>query len=135
MRAGTTRQALALLVFVVAACTRAGRSTPTLEPGQLPPEWYAGGADCTGRPPLRVQAYNANLYIMRQAACTSYEKPFLYLLFGRDKALLFDTGAGRIDVAATVDTLMRSWLARNRRTSMDLIVAHSHAHGDHVAGD
>jgi glyoxylase-like metal-dependent hydrolase (beta-lactamase superfamily II) len=72
---------------------------------------------------------------MRQAACTNYEKPFLYLLFGRDRALLFDTGAGRIDVAATVDTLVRGWLTRNGRTSLDLVVAHSHAHGDHVAGD
>jgi glyoxylase-like metal-dependent hydrolase (beta-lactamase superfamily II) len=108
---------------------------PALEQGTLPANWYAGGADCAGKPPLHVQAYNADFFIMRQAACTNYEKPFLYLLFGRDKALLLDTGAGRIDVAATVDTLVRGWLARNGRTSLDLIVAHSHAHGDHVAGD
>jgi hydroxyacylglutathione hydrolase len=82
-----------------------------------------------------VHAYNRDLFILRQAACTSYEKPFLYLLFGRDKALLLDTGAGGVDVAATVDTLVRSWLARNGRASTELVVAHSHAHGDHVAGD
>lgn len=117
------------------ACARPGQPGQPLQPGQLPTAWYAGGKDCAGVPPLRVQAYNADLYILRQAACTSYEKPFLYLLFGRDKALLFDTGAGGIDVATVVDTLTRSWLARNGRASIDLVVAHSHAHGDHVAGD
>jgi glyoxylase-like metal-dependent hydrolase (beta-lactamase superfamily II) len=120
------------------ACSRASHPAPPgqpLEPGQLPTTWYAGGASCAGIPPLRVQAYNANLFILRQAACTSYEKPFLYLLFGRDRTLLFDTGAGGIDVAATVDTLMRAWGARNGRPLMELVVAHSHAHGDHVAGD
>jgi len=82
-----------------------------------------------------VHAYNADLYILRQAACTSYEKPFLYLLFGRDRALLLDSGAGGIDVATVVDTLARAWLARNGHASLDLVVAHSHAHSDHVAGD
>jgi hydroxyacylglutathione hydrolase len=120
------------------ACTQAGQTGQSGQPpetGRLPTTWYAGGASCAGTPPLRVHAYNPDLFIMRQAACTSYEKPFLYLLFGREKALLFDTGAGGIDVAATVDTLMRAWLTRNGRASMDLVVAHSHAHGDHVAGD
>lgn len=117
------------------ACAHPHGPDKTLEPGQLPTAWYAGGPDCARVPLLRVQPYNANLYIMRQAACTNYEKPFLYLLFGRERALLFDTGAGRIDVGATVDTLVRGWLTRNGRASLDLVVAHSHAHGDHVAGD
>lgn len=117
------------------ACAHRSRAAELLETGNLPTSWYAGSADCSGTPPLRVQAYNADFFIMRQAACTNYEKPFLYLLFGRDKALLLDTGAGRIDVATTVDTLVRGWLARRGGESLDLIVAHSHAHGDHVAGD
>jgi glyoxylase-like metal-dependent hydrolase (beta-lactamase superfamily II) len=117
------------------ACAHPSPSGQSVESGQLPTNWYAGGASCAGTPPLRVQSYNADLLIMRQAACTNYEKPFLYLLFGRDRALLFDTGAGKIDVAATVDTLMKGWLARNHRASMDLVVAHTHAHSDHVAGD
>ena len=124
-----------LLSCVTLACARRGRSAQPFESGQLPATWYAGGASCAGTPPLRVHAYNADLFIMRQAACTSYEKPFLYLLFGRDRALLFDTGAGGIDVATVVDTLRRAWLARNGRASVELVVAHSHAHGDHVGGD
>ena len=124
-----------LLALTVVGCTHRRPSDSAIEPGALPTAWYAGGADCAGAPPLRVQAYNANLYIMRQAACTNYEKPFLYLLFGRERALLFDTGAGRIDVAATVDTLIRKWVEKNGTAAVDLVVAHSHAHGDHVAGD
>ena len=136
MRASALTAAQALVLACAAlACARPGKTTTAFEPGQVPGNWYAGGTNCAGAPPLHVQPYNADLMIMRQAACTSYEKPFLYLLFGRDRALLFDTGAGKIDVAATVDTLMNGWLARNHRESMDLVVAHSHAHGDHVAGD
>jgi len=109
-------------------------STATVD-GRLVDDWYAGGADCGGRPAFRVAAYNADFVILRQPACTNYEKPFLYLIFGRDRALLFDTGAPTIDVATPVDTLLRQWLARHGKSSVDLVVAHSHAHGDHVAGD
>ena len=129
-----TRAAL-ILSGVGLACAPPVHSGQPLESGQLPTTWYAGGASCASTLPLRVHAYNADLFIMRQAACTSYEKPFLYLLFGRDRALLLDTGAGAIDVVTVVDTLTRAWLARNRRASLDLVVAHSHAHSDHVAGD
>ena len=103
--------------------------------GRLPGNWYAGGADCSGRPAFRVAAYNDDFFILRQPACTNYEKPFLYLIIGRDRALLFDTGAPTVDVATPVDTLIRQWLARHGKSSIDLVVAHSHAHGDHVAGD
>jgi glyoxylase-like metal-dependent hydrolase (beta-lactamase superfamily II) len=82
-----------------------------------------------------VAAYNDDLFILRQPACTNYEKPFLYLILGRDRALLFDTGAPTIDVATPVDTLIRHWLARHSKGSLELVVAHSHAHSDHVAGD
>src|SRR5258706_13103468 len=56
--------------------------------GQLPAEWYAGGADCGSTSRFRVHAYTPDLFILRQPACTNYEKPFLYLVFGRDRALL-----------------------------------------------
>ncbi len=94
---------------------------------KLPATWYAGGPDDTGRGDFLVHAYNEDFYVFRQAARTSFEKPFLYLLFGRDRAILFDTGAGGANVAAAVDGVMRA--------SMLLIVAHSHGHNDHVAGD
>jgi glyoxylase-like metal-dependent hydrolase (beta-lactamase superfamily II) len=121
--------------ILVLACTTAGPPAPTLQPGQLPASWYAGGADCGGTPPFRVHGYNDGFFILRQAACTNFEKPFLYLLFGQERALLLDTGAGSVDVATPIDTLIRAWLHRHGRASISLIVAHSHAHGDHIAGD
>jgi hydroxyacylglutathione hydrolase len=118
-----------------AARTSEGVPSSTFEAGQLATSWYAGGVDCGNAPQIRVQRYNVNFFILRQAACTNFEKPFLYLIFGHDRALLFDTGAGHVDVATPVDTLIREWLGRNHLQSITLVVAHSHAHGDHVAGD
>jgi glyoxylase-like metal-dependent hydrolase (beta-lactamase superfamily II) len=108
---------------------------PAVEPGQLPTTWYAGGAERDGRPEFQVHAYNDDFYILRQAAFSNFEKPFLYLLFGRERAMLLDTGAGQVNVAAAVDGVVRLWLTRHGRGSIPLIVAHSHGHGDHVAGD
>lgn len=125
----------AALVAILAACVRPLHRETQLESGRVATDWYAGGTDCTNQPQFRVQPYNEDFIILRQAACTNYEKPFLYLIFGRDRALLFDTGAGHVDVAARVDGLIHDWLAHRQRTSIELVVAHSHAHGDHVAGD
>jgi glyoxylase-like metal-dependent hydrolase (beta-lactamase superfamily II) len=66
---------------------------------------------------------------------TNFEAPFLYLLFGKDRALLLDTGAGGLKIRPTVDGLIAQWLAEQHRTSIPLVVAHSHSHGDHRMGD
>src|SRR4051794_23281680 len=111
----------ALLVASATCSPRtAARPAPAIDQG-----WYAGGATCAG-PQLQVRAYDRDFFILRQAACTNYEKPFLYLIFGKDRALLLDTGAGRIDLVTPIDSLLRMHGTR------DLVVAHSHAHGDHV---
>jgi hydroxyacylglutathione hydrolase len=65
----------------------------------------------------------------------NYEKPFLYLLFGKEKALLEDTGAEPSDAAKVVGDLIAKWQKAKGRPSISLIVTHSHSHGDHVAGD
>lgn len=76
---------------------------------------------------------------MRQSMSVDHEAPFLYLLFGADRALLLDTGA-TADPAAfplreTVDRLLAEWLVLHPRERYELVVAHSHSHRDHVAGD
>jgi hydroxyacylglutathione hydrolase len=129
------RALLAAAWLSTGACTPPRHHEPTLESGHLAATWYAGGTDCTKTPQFRVQPYNEDFVILRQAACTNYEKPFLYLIFGNDRALLLDTGAGHVAVAARVDSLIHDWLVRHQRASISLVVAHSHAHGDHVAGD
>lgn len=107
-----------------------------VEPGSLPRQWRVSGPDCAEVPEWQVHAYNANLYILRESGCTNYEKPFLYLFFGQDRALLQDTGAGDTDVDRIVAKLVADWSKKNGRTSpLPLLVLHSHSHGDHTSGD
>ena len=106
-----------------------------MEPGHLEERWYAGGPQCAGAPRFLVSSYNADVYILRQPACSNFEKPFLYLIFGHKRALLLDSGAGNVDVVTPVDTLIRAWATANGAADITLVVAHSHGHGDHVAGD
>lgn len=57
------------------------------------------------------------------------------MIFGERKVLLLDTGAGRTDVADVVTRVINNWLRMRRLKSIELVVAHSHAHGDHISGD
>ena len=106
-----------------------------IEPGELPKSWITGGPRCMEVPDWQVHEYNPDFYIIRESGCTHYEKPFLYLIFGRERAMLIDTGAGENDIGRFSQTVLRKWLLRRKRESMPLIVTHSHAHSDHVAGD
>lgn len=106
-----------------------------VRPGTLPAKWITGGPDCAEVPDWQVHAYNEDLYILRESGCTNYEKPFLYLIFGNDRVLLEDTGAGKNEAGRAVSRVVEAWCARKGRTSIPLVVAHSHSHGDHVAGD
>jgi hydroxyacylglutathione hydrolase len=97
--------------------------------GSLAVAWMHGAADCSQStdPALQIHAYNATTYIIRQDKCRTFEAPFVYLLLGAETALLLDTGA-------TNDNVLRDAvlpLAGSRA----LLVAHTHAHGDHVAAD
>src|ERR1700722_16178879 len=103
--------------------------------GILPRSWQGKGPQCGNRPQFQIQEYNQDLCIFRESGCTSYEKPFLYLLFGKEKALLIDTGAGKTEVARIVEKEINEWVSRNNRESISLIVAHTHAHDDHTSGD
>ena len=111
------------------------RNTPAVSPGVLPRSWPHGEPGCAGVPQFHLHPYNDDLYILRQSGCSNYEKPFLYLIFGRDKVLLLDTGAGATDVARTVKIVIERWLAARRLRSIALVVAHTHTHGDHIGGD
>jgi glyoxylase-like metal-dependent hydrolase (beta-lactamase superfamily II) len=106
-----------------------------IERGTLPDHWSTGGPKCMEMPEWQVHEYNPNLYLMRQSGCTDYEKPFVFLLFGKDKAMLLDTGSRNGDIGPTLQRVVHRWLQRNSRTSIPLIVAHTHEHEDHVWGD
>jgi hydroxyacylglutathione hydrolase len=103
--------------------------------GSMPAAWISGGPDCPGEPVIQIHQYDPDTFILRQSLCTSFEAPFMYLLFGEEKALLEDTGAGGIEIGAAVEGIIADWLAENGKDSIELVVVNSHAHGDHVAGN
>jgi hydroxyacylglutathione hydrolase len=107
----------------------------SIERGNLPGQWLSEQAKCTEIPEWQVHEYNPNFFILRQSPCTDFEKPFVFLLFGKDKALLMDTGSRDGNLAPTLNRTVKSWLALNGRTSIPLIVAHTHEHEDHIWGD
>jgi len=88
---------------------------------------------------IEAHTLSSDTLILRQALQQSAEAPLLYLLLGSDRALLLDTGdqssRGAFPLRETVDTLIERWLLRHPCDDYELVVAHTHAHGDHVAGD
>ncbi|MFL5294851.1 MAG: MBL fold metallo-hydrolase [Phenylobacterium sp.] len=117
----------ALAVTLALALSGAATAKPLFQP------WIDGTA--ASEPPMQVQRYDPDTYVIRQSVKTNFEAPFLYLLFGRDRALLLDTGAGGLKVRPTIDGVIADWLKAHHRASIPLVVAHSHGHGDHRMGD
>jgi len=121
---------------LAAACITAGaEGGASLQPGALPTVWETGGPNCVTVPDWQVHEYNEDFYILRESGCVHFEKPFLYLIFGQQEALLEDTGAGEIETAPLVMSLIAKWAKKKGRTAPGLVVIHSHGHGDHTAGD
>jgi hydroxyacylglutathione hydrolase len=136
----TTRRLLPVALCLVAPALVAAAQLPepdggAIERGVLPLKWTTGGPKCMEMPLWQVHEYNPNLFILRQSGCTDYEKPFLYLFFGKERALLLDTGSRNGNLVPTLQQTVHSWLKRNSRQSIPLVVVHSHPHSDHVAGD
>ena len=107
--------------------------------GTFPALWINGGPNCPSQggsePPIQIHQFNDDMFILRQSLCTNFEAPFMYLLFGEDTVLMQDTGAGGIQIGATVYGIIDDWLAANGKDSIQLVVSHSHSHGDHTQGD
>jgi glyoxylase-like metal-dependent hydrolase (beta-lactamase superfamily II) len=85
-------------------------------------------------PVIQVHTVDDATFILRQSKDVNYEAPFLYLLCGAEGALLLDTGAvADGGVRQAVDALLSERYAA--APGYQLVVAHTHGHGDHVAGD
>src|SRR5262249_53464706 len=107
----------------------------SIRAGTLPPRWDTGGPHCGELPEWQIHEYNPDLYILRQSGCTDFEKPFVFLLFGDERAVLLDTGSRRGNLPPTLKLVIHRWLAAKHRERIPLIVGHTHSHSDHVAGD
>jgi len=108
-------------------------------------KWIHGAPDCTRSddPPLAVHRFDRDTFILRVSKCFSFEGNFLYLLCGRQRAILFDTGGPAdpgspfavLPLRATVDAILAGWLEQRGQAEIELVVAHTHGHGDHVFWD
>jgi len=119
--------------------------------GDLNVVWIHGAPDCSlsNDPPIQVHRFGQDTFILRQSKCSepgtpadpgpSFEAPFMYLLIGKSRALLLDTGASRsptvFPLASTVHKLMSDHEAAFGTQAIPLLVAHSHGHSDHHAAD
>ena len=127
---------LALIVCSLFSCKTSQNSTTNLNKVK----WISGSSNCKENKDSLIQVvkYNDNTFILRQNKCTNYEAPFLFLFLGNKKALLMDTGAtedeNQFPLYKTVKKIIIQW-EKSIKNPIDLIVAHTHAHGDHVAGD
>lgn len=112
---------------------------PVVKP--LDVQWIHGSPSSKHNtdPDLQSYRYDENTVILRQNKAIDYEAPFLFLLFGQERAVLLDTGATAspefFPLRRVIDGLIEDWLARNPRNEYALLVLHTHAHDDHVAGD
>jgi hydroxyacylglutathione hydrolase len=102
--------------------------------------WIHGSEDCASNRdlPIDVLAFDATTYVLRQNKCVHFEAPFIYVLIGDHTVFVQDTGAtaeaDRFPLYQVVHDLVGQ---RERTTGKELriLVAHSHSHGDHTAGD
>ena len=104
-----------------------GDASTTPQTNGFPAKWIDGTA-CGTDPSIQTWKYSEGTFILRQSLCTTFEGPFLYLFVGATKALLVDTGTGGVDLIGEVTKLLAG-------KNVQLVVAHSHGHGDHFGGD
>jgi glyoxylase-like metal-dependent hydrolase (beta-lactamase superfamily II) len=106
-------------------------------PGSLEVRWNEGAPDCTATPEeaLQVHAYEPTTFILRQSLCADFEANFIYLLIGDDKALLIDTGAVADPKLMPLAKKVLELLPKKDQQELPLLVAHTHRHLDHRAGD
>lgn len=112
-------------------------AAPQTAPSSTSAQWIAGAEDCARNagPTLQIQSYDPQTYFIRQSPCSDFEAPFIYLLIGSEKALLIDTGAVEDATEMPIAASVLELLPKVADTSMPLLVAHTHAHRDHFAGD
>src|SRR6516164_3019927 len=137
LRSFVSRWSDATLFTLAAVLLSALSASAKPVPGSLPAQWNTGAEDCQAspQPPLQVHAYEPQTFILRQSPCASFEANFIYLLIGSDKALLIDTGAVADPQAMPLAKTVLGLLPDKDHKKLPLLVAHTHRHLDHRAGD
>src|SRR5215510_10116163 len=124
------------LYVLLTTCSILSPAHSQLVPGTMDVKWNEGSKDCTKNPqsPIQVHRYSADTFILRENLCATYEAPFIYLLIGKTKALLIDTGAVADAKTMPLAQTVMSLLA-NGGSRLPLMVVHTHGHLGHRSGD
>jgi len=88
-----------------------GRSSVRVEKVEVSDDWF------------EVYEILPDVFSIREPG--HWEKVISYLVVGKERALLFDTGTGISDIRAVVSEL----------TKLDVLVVNSHSHADHIGGN
>lgn len=120
------------LMRPIGAAVLLGAAAPVTAPPRFD-HWIEGAT--ASEPETQVQKIDEDTFVIRQSVKTNFEAPFLYLLFGEDRTLLLDSGAGGLKIRPPIDRLIEEWQVRHGGRPVHLVVAHTHGHGDHHAGD
>jgi glyoxylase-like metal-dependent hydrolase (beta-lactamase superfamily II) len=123
---------VALAALVAPACARGPAPTPTPSLAGPSPRW----CDLLPRPAnaalprVRVasdwfEVYQAADGVYALAEPLQFEETISYLILGRERALLFDSGLGLVPIRPVVEELTR----------LPVDVLNSHTHFDHVGGN
>lgn len=123
-----------LFAFAMLCGCGSGSIAAKAAPSSLFDEVWNSGQSAD-EPAFQAQKIDENTFAIRQSLRTSFEAPFLYLLFGTERALLIDTGVEGADLRSEVDGLLNKWAATHGKAVPDLVVMHSHGHADHKGGD
>jgi len=98
--------------------------------------WDPGAEQCDASTQhIQVHAIDASTIAIRQNPCVDYEANLLYLLIGEQRALLIDSGATDDPKLTGELTELVSQYLEPDGERLPLVVAHTHGHQDHRAGD
>lgn len=123
----------ALAIAGLTACSALRQDAPFPQSTLFAKPWNSGLSE--KEPAFQAQPIDQNTFAIRQSLNATFEAPFVYLIFGNERALLIDTGVEGSTLETEIERLIGAWLSANGRDSIPLVVMHSHGHGDHVGGD
>jgi len=120
-------------MLVLPLLSAAVQAQPTFEsdgpaPGNMRFSWIHGSLSAKANTDVRIQVhrYNEHTYILRQNPAIHWEAPFMYLIFGVERAVLIDTGATAeaeyFPLRETVDSLIARWQQANGIDATQLVV-------------
>lgn len=104
-------------------------------------QWMHGSESCKKdtNPALQVVEAAHASFVLRQNKCATFEAPFIYVLIGQHTALVVDTGAIESPAESPIYDTVQSLIAQHSddvsADEKQILVVHSHSHGDHTKGD